>query len=125
MSAHDAGKGRQRTQGRSKNGNEEEERGILRNAGLKVDMFVLVTMKARSSMDEDCRNALEVFLTEAENAVECTIDTVFVFSHHGGNLFIVTATAHASVKLWTRGSVRKIYRKIVGQPLRTRGGIDI
>lgn len=59
-----------------------------------MNMFVLMTMKTRSSMDKDRRNTLELFLTEAENAIECTISSVCVVSHHGGN-FMVTAAAHA------------------------------
>lgn len=65
-----------------------------------MDMFVLVAVKASSCMDEDCRNAFELLLTKAKNPVECAIGTTSIIVHHGGNSFIVIATAHASVKLW-------------------------
>jgi hypothetical protein len=57
-------------------------------------------MKTSSSVDKDCWNAFELPLTKAKNSVECTIDATSIVGHHGGNAFIVAATAHASVKPW-------------------------
>lgn len=82
-------------------------------------MFVLVTMKTSPSMDKDCWNALELFLSEAENAIECTISSVCIVSHHGGN-FMVTAAAHA---LGARSRMES-YGRAVQKAVRTRDNID-
>lgn len=63
-------------------------------------MLVLVAMEARSGMDKDCWNTLGLFLTEAKDTIECTVSFVIVFRHYGGNLVIVTTTAHALVNSW-------------------------
>lgn len=81
------------------NSSPEGQGAILRNAGLKVDVFVLVAMEARSGMDKDGRNAFELLLAQTENAVEGTVDATIIIGHHGGNLFIVTATGHALAEL--------------------------
>jgi hypothetical protein len=73
---------------------------ILRNAGLKMDMFVLVAVEASSGMDEYCWNAFELLLTKAKNPVECAIGTISVVVHHGGKSFVVIATAHTLVRFW-------------------------
>lgn len=83
-------------------------RAVLRNAGLKMDMFVLVAVETSSSMDEYCRNAFGLLLTKAKNPVKCAIGTAIIIVHHGGNSFIVIATAHASVNNWLQN---KLYWK--------------
>lgn len=77
---------------------------VLRNTGLKMDMFVLVAVEASSGVDEDCWNAFELLLTKAKNPVECAIGTTSIVVHHGGNSFIVIATAHTLVRIWLQNS---------------------
>lgn len=79
----------------------------LRNAGLKMNMFVLVAMEASSGMDEDGRNAFELLLAKAKDPVECAIGTTSIVVHHGGNSFVVIATAHTLVKSWLQNSCTK------------------
>jgi hypothetical protein len=93
-------RGKATAQEESKTPIARKERNALRNAGLEVDMLVLVAMEARSSMDKDCRDTLGLFLVEAENTIECTVSSIIVFRHHGGNFIIVTTTAHALVNPW-------------------------
>lgn len=63
-----------------------------------MNMLVLMAVKASSRMDKYCRNAFELLLTVAKNPVECAVGTTSIVVHHGGNSFIVIATAHASFK---------------------------
>lgn len=84
-------------------GRELAQGAALRNAGLKMDMFVLVTVEASSGMDEYRGNAFELLLTKAEDPVECAIGTTSIVIHHGGS-FIIIATAHTLVKLWWENS---------------------
>lgn len=73
---------------------------ILRNAGLKMNMLILMTVEASSRVDEDCRDTFGLLLTKAKSTVECAIGTTSIIVHHGGKSFIVIATAHASARVW-------------------------